>query len=67
MVDTCTALSLADLPPEWVRQHGIELGTRGVGFWRWKAFTILRRLSAIAESDVLVHADYDLLMARHRG
>ena len=63
VVDSCTALSLADLPAEWVKQHGIVVGTRGVGFWRWKAFTILQRLSSMADGEVLVHADYDLLMA----
>ena len=52
-VDSCTALSLADLPAEWVRQHGIVVGTRGVGFWRWKAYTILQRLSSMADGEVL--------------
>tara|TARA_B100000795_G_C22668760_1_gene387075 strand:+ start:622 stop:744 length:123 start_codon:yes stop_codon:yes gene_type:complete len=36
-----------------VRQHGIVVGTRGVGFWRWKAYTILQRLSSMADGEVL--------------
>ena len=53
VVDSCTALSLADLPAEWVKQHGIVVGTRGVGFWRWKAYTILQRFSSMADGEVL--------------
>ena len=63
VVDSCTALSLRSLPAEWAERHGVVAGTRGVGYWRWKAYTILQRLSAMADGDVLVHADYDLLMA----
>ena len=64
VVDSCTALSLASLPADWARQHGVIVGTRGVGFWRWKAYTILQRLASMGDGEVLVHADYDLLMAR---
>ena len=45
VVDSCTALTLGDLPADWARQHGVVLGTLGIGHWRWKAYTILQRLS----------------------
>ena len=62
-IDSCTPLSFAKLPPEWAARHGVRLGTRGIGYWRWKAFLILERLRAIGDGDVLVYADYDLLIA----
>lgn len=62
-IDSCTPLSFAKLPPEWAAQHGVRLGTRGIGYWRWKAYLILERLRAIRDGDVLVYADYDLLIA----
>ena len=63
VVDSCTALTLGDLPADWARQHGVVLGTLGIGHWRWKAYTILQRLSQLRDGEVLMHADYDLLMA----
>ena len=64
VVDSCTALSLSDLPAEWARTHGVVLGTKGIGYWRWKAYTILQRLSALGEGDVLVHADYEMFISQ---
>lgn len=61
-VDSCQNHSLMSLPEDWKREHGIRLGTLGVGYWRWKPYTILRRLEAMDEGEVLLHADYDLIL-----
>ena len=62
-VDSCQNHSLASLPDDWKREHGISLGTMGIGYWRWKPYTILRRLEEMSDGEVLVHADYDLVLA----
>ena len=55
VVDSCTALTLSSLPKEWAQRHGVVVGTRGVGYWRWKAYTILQRLSSMEDGEVPLH------------
>ena len=44
--ETCTNLTLADLPPRWAKANGAARSTRGAGYWKWKPYTLLRRLQA---------------------
>ena len=64
-LESCTNLTLADLPPRWARANGMSRSSRGAGHWKWKPFTLLRRLQAIGDGEVLVHFDYDLSL--HSG
>ena len=63
-ISTCTNLTLQDLPPRWAKANGATRGSRGAGFWRWKPYTLLRRLQALGDGEVLVHFDYDLAIGR---
>lgn len=45
-IETCTNLTLADLPPRWAKANGAARSTRGAGYWKWKPYTLLRRLQA---------------------
>ena len=58
VISTCTNLTLQDLPPPWVKANGATRGSRGAGYWRWKPYTLLRRLQALGDGEVLVHFDY---------
>jgi hypothetical protein len=61
-VDACTNDTLATLPATWAVEHHVNSATRGAGWWRWKPYLILQRLLALADGDVLVWHDYDLLL-----
>jgi hypothetical protein len=63
-LDSCKAFSLQDLPEDWRRANGVNSSSRGAGWWRWKPFYLLRELRTLAQGDVLVHADYDLVLAK---
>ena len=58
VISTCTNLTLQDLPPPWVKANGATRGSRGAGYWRWKPYTLLRRLQALGDGEVLVHFNY---------
>eukprot|EP00965_Chrysotila_dentata_P012095 396841-Pleurochrysis_carterae.AAC.1 len=60
-LDSCSNLSLASLPAAWVAANHIDVRTRGAGWWRWKPYTILQKLTSMREGEVLVHLDYDLV------
>ena len=64
-LDSCRALSLADLPQDWKAANGVSNATRGAGWWRWKPYYLLRELRSVAPGDVVVHADYDLVLGAH--
>ena len=64
-IATCTNLTLQDLPPRWAKANGATRGSRGAGYWRWKPYTLLRRLQALGDGEVLVHLDYDLAIGRN--
>ena len=64
-IDSCTNLTLADLPPRWARANGATRNTRGAGYWKWKPFTLLRKLQAMGDEEVLVHFDYDLAIGHN--
>ena len=59
--DSCAALSLADLPRHWRAAHGVQLGARGIGYWRWKPYIIRQRLKELSDGDILCYLDRDLL------
>ncbi|KAL1518773.1 hypothetical protein AB1Y20_003057 [Prymnesium parvum] len=63
-LDSCSAFSLDDLPADWRREHGVNASVRGAGWWRWKPYYLLRELRGTREGDVLVHADYDLILSK---
>lgn len=63
-IDECTAHSLETLPAEWREAHGANASSPGAGWWRWKAFLILRTLRSLAVGDVVAHLDYDLVPDR---
>ena len=63
VVDSCTNASLTSLSPEWARAHNITFDSRGAGYWRWKPHLILQHLEKVADGDVVVWLDYDLILA----
>lgn len=63
VVDSCTNLTLSSLPAEWARAHNITLNSRGAGYWRWKPYLLLKHLESVADGDVVVWLDYDLILA----
>ena len=65
VISTCTNLTLQDLPPRWAKANGATRGSRGAGYWRWKPYTLLRRLQALGDEEVLVHFDYDLAIGHN--
>ena len=65
VISTCTNLTLQDLPPRWAKANGATRGSRGAGYWRWKPYTLLRRLQALGDGEVLVHFDYDLAIGHN--
>ena len=72
LADTCQNHTLASLPEEWRVANGIEQTTRGAGWWKWKPYLLQQRLREVADGDVILWADYDLLLAQsesiaHRG
>jgi hypothetical protein len=52
VISTCTNLTLQDLPPRWAKANGATRGSRGAGYWRWKPYTLLRRLQALGDGEV---------------
>lgn len=66
-LDSCKAYSLDDLSPEWRQQHGVNNSLRGAGWWRWKPYYLLHELRKLKQGDVVVHADYDLVLAKQPG
>lgn len=56
------AFSLEDLPLAWRNANSVNSHTRGAGWWRWKPYYLLRELRQLGEGEVLVHADYDLIL-----
>jgi len=53
VISTCTNLTLQDLPPRWAKANGATRGSRGAGYWRWKPYTLLRRLQALGDGEAL--------------
>lgn len=64
-VDSCRGWSLKDLPEDWRRAHVGGNRTRGAGWWRWKPYYMLSELRKLAQGDVLVHVDYDIVLAHN--
>ena len=64
VLDSCTNHSLETLPVEWMRAHNISTASRGIGYWKWKPYLILRHLESLAEGDVLAWLDYDLILSQ---
>ena len=52
VISSCTNLTLQDLPPRWAKANGATRGSRGAGYWRWKPYTLLRRLQALGDGEV---------------
>ena len=63
--DSCTALSLKNLPTRWSEAHGVSQDVRGAGYWRWKPYSILKKLQAMEDGEVLAYMDYDLGIGRN--
>ena len=54
-VDSCRAFSAADLPASMRL-----LGTKGVGYWQWKPWLLLRELKKTPPGTVVAYMDWDL-------
>ena len=61
-LSSCKAFAMEDLKAEWRRAHGVNSSVRGAGWWRWKPYYLLQELRTLPMDDVLVHADYDLVL-----
>jgi len=64
VLDTCKAFTLDDLPEDWRKAHGLNNHTRGAGWWRWKPYYLLNELRSVPHGDVIVHADYDIVISK---
>ena len=62
--DTCQNHTLDSLPAKWRVANGINQTTRGAGWWKWKPYLLRQRLREISDGEVILWADYDLLLAQ---